>query len=242
MKWIYKKVKGLKFENKSFFNFCNLFQHHQFLLLLPNYKMISLDAVLSLITRILTGTATLSPKNKKILVRFCATTMAPFLPPSGHHVLKTVDIVLVSDTDTFREAARYDSREHRIQIKNPLDVRNSIPWMIRWVFIPDWDLHRSVRMFLLVLIHEMTHAWQATSPYYKSLPWCQMEAHANYVTLRVAIKTGLEDDYEFGWTLFDRLKRWKFLATPFFSFSMLPSEDDLQQIEECYRHLPRNMI
>jgi hypothetical protein len=74
----------------------------------------------------------------------------------------------------------------------------------------------------------MTHAWQATYFSLSSFSECQMEGHANYVTLRFAIDAGLEDDYEFGWTLFDRIKRWKFLAAPF--FSVLPSEEITKEI------------
>ena len=208
--------------------------------------MVSIDVVLSLVAHVLTTPGSLSPKNEKTLVRFCATAMAPFLPTPGvSDVLAAVRIVLLSDTESqiFREAARYDPKKHLIRIKNPLHVRNNIPWVLRWIFVPDWDLNRSVRMFLLVLIHEMTHAWQASvaSPHfnYTTTTECQMEGHANYVTLQVAINAGLEDDYEFGWTLFDRMKRWKFLAAPFLPV-LLPSEDDLYKIEECYRHLPRN--
>jgi len=111
-------------------------------------------------------------------------------------------LTIVADEADTPGTASYDAATHTITIHNPILLSRSLglEGLARFL-LPDFD-RVAAGMFLIVLLHELVHAYQARHGCRGDR--CDLETHANHVAYRFAKEHGLEYEFSFGQSVLAR--------------------------------------
>jgi hypothetical protein len=121
-------------------------------------------------------------------------TVASWLKNDPAPVLAGLSIV--RDDPRTPGTASYDAARHTITIHNPIDLSRSLGLEgVARFMLPDFD-RVAAGMFLIVLLHELVHAYQAR--YRCRGNRCDLESHAGHVAYRFAREHGLEYEFSLG--------------------------------------------